>query len=650
MYYLKKMRFTVKKITFANIVSLLFLGLILAGIATSIYMNCVNRSLWLDEAMGAFSFSKRSFLQLWNGPLEWLQSAPLGWLYFEKTLTLLFGNTEFVLRCGSILGFVLCLFPLYYLLKRLSVSTALSLAACAFYANMPFILEYSNMFKPYIFDSFIVLLAAFLFQLFLSGRLHPAALGAMWSLLIWFSTPVCFIMGGLLLAAAISYLAEKNIRKLGPLIAIGAAILTSFAVHYIFWLGNEAIVAGMQDFWKGQNFPLIPTSLADLRKMKGMVGEILRHAGSHSRALLVLAVCTFFMAAAKKQTMIIGCYVGILLALFASWLNMFPIEDRMWTFSYGLLVLLTFYGLDCLEKTDTVWGRIVTCLFLGTLFYPQFHSTGALLAFFISFAISGLIRLDTAPTVRHYLSLILAILLVLSVHGIRQYLGKPDAVFRDSEELNSEIEYLKTNIKSGESVYVFFDSVPGFQYKNGYDNACLSGFENNVYFGNKRFNTEAEDEIARVISLDNVYIVSSHIWWNTRLSKLIDAIHENGYLQLVSFEHRTPLWFFCKNNEDSKIHVSYETESIKHIGKTAIVNIRLINDGPAYVNHEFENVYLVNMDTGELYALPKNIKPGTGVELTLSYDAASAPTFRLENEYGLICADSDFIPTPDGIS
>lgn len=134
---------------FENILNLIFLVITLMGAVTSIFMNFVDRSLWLDEAALAYSFSTRTFWNLWNGSLENIQFAPLGWLYFEKILAIIFGNTEFVVRIGSILGFVLTLILLWYLLKY-CFHIKYPLGACAFYANMPFILKYSNVFKPYI--------------------------------------------------------------------------------------------------------------------------------------------------------------------------------------------------------------------------------------------------------------------------------------------------------------------------------------------------------------------------------------------------------------------------------------------------------------------------------------------------------------------
>ena len=277
----------INRITFVKIVLLISLAVIAGGIATSIYMNWVNRSLWLDEAYLAYSFSKRSFFQLWNGPLEYMQSAPLGWLYFEKCFAVLFGNTEFVLRICSILGFVLTIVVLYCLLKQLSVTPVFCLSACAFYANIPFILKYSNVFKPYIFDGFVVLLAILVFHLYEQNRIRTWVLTLVWAVSIWFSTPVCFFEGGLLLSAGILCLIERDMRRLKVLISIGIAIVVSFAVCYFFWLGDNSIVTGMHNFWKDQNFPLIPTSLDDLRKLKGMVKELTIHFGNQSKTVLV---------------------------------------------------------------------------------------------------------------------------------------------------------------------------------------------------------------------------------------------------------------------------------------------------------------------------------------------------------------------------
>ena len=63
---------------------ILGLFMVVLGIGVSISMNCVGRSFWVDEAMLAYSFSERPLWKLTAAPFEWLQSAPVLYLYFAK--------------------------------------------------------------------------------------------------------------------------------------------------------------------------------------------------------------------------------------------------------------------------------------------------------------------------------------------------------------------------------------------------------------------------------------------------------------------------------------------------------------------------------------------------------------------------------------
>ena len=67
-----------------RVVAGLLILVCLCGIGTGIWINSVGRSLWLDEAMLADSFSNRTLGNLWNGAFDNKQIAPLGWLYLRK--------------------------------------------------------------------------------------------------------------------------------------------------------------------------------------------------------------------------------------------------------------------------------------------------------------------------------------------------------------------------------------------------------------------------------------------------------------------------------------------------------------------------------------------------------------------------------------
>ena len=94
--------------------------IIAAGIVTSVRMNLVGRSLWWDEAALAFSFSQRDLGNLTGEALELIQSAPVGWLYTVKILTLLLGNTDFVLRIPSMAAYVGILALLFWIFTKIS--------------------------------------------------------------------------------------------------------------------------------------------------------------------------------------------------------------------------------------------------------------------------------------------------------------------------------------------------------------------------------------------------------------------------------------------------------------------------------------------------------------------------------------------------
>jgi hypothetical protein len=72
---------------------------LLLGLAVVMRLRqfAVNRSLWLDEAMLAGNIVSRSYGELLR-PLADHQGAPLGWLWLERTVVLVFGDGERALR------------------------------------------------------------------------------------------------------------------------------------------------------------------------------------------------------------------------------------------------------------------------------------------------------------------------------------------------------------------------------------------------------------------------------------------------------------------------------------------------------------------------------------------------------------------------
>lgn len=154
---------------------------------------------------------------------------------------------------------------------------------------------------------------------------------------------------------------------------------------------------------------------------------------------------------------------------------------------------------------------------------------------------------------------------------------------------------------------------------------------------------DCKGELEKIIH-NKTYIAASHYLKERDLSELLKGVYENGYFQLVSFEHETPLFFYCNDLSDSKVHVSYEVAESSENGDTVSMIVRIHNDGEAYLNHNWETVRLVNCENNSWFEMEKNVAPGQSTDILISYEKGSNPLFCLRNEYGPICEGLEFCP------
>ncbi len=584
------------------------------GVYKSCWMNSLGVSLWLDEASLAFSFSKRSFWNLTSEILEWNQSAPVGWLYINKLLSIVFGNTEFVLRMFSVFSYTVTLILIYGISKKY-FHLRLPLLCPAYIASMSFALQYSIMFKPYVSDGMFTMITILAYLKYKEKNRKIGFLSFVWAILLWFSNPVCFVAGGLILSefsfALLRYAgkAKRNkfdntvfLSEIKPWILTSVILITSFLIYYFYWLRPVAIGAPMQDFWKGQNFPLFPKSVEDLSKMKSMKEEIFTHFCFLTPIMMFGLITTLIFGIYSKNRTVIGLYLGLLLMLFASSINMFPVEDRMWYYFYPLASLLFFIGIDKLFHFDNEKKGIATLI---------------VLAIFGLYVISG-------------------------NEGFERYTTK-DKVYRSGEELNYEIEYLRRNIKEDEKVYVYWYSAPGFQYKNGYDSFSIGNYDNNVIFGTSFF-YEGDDyqaEIKKITNAHNCYIAMSHMWWS-RVYGIKHDLPQFGWLELVRNDYNTPLLYWTDDIDNTKSRVNLSVSKKTEVDGVIRETIRIENIGETILNSQFSPVKLAAPEYGLLYDITKEIKPGKAVKIDVEYSADYSPVFKLVDATDKeVCPDAE---------
>ncbi len=588
---LKRLTKYVNLYTIANAV---FAFIIVRGIYTSIFMNSVNRSFWLDEYWLAESFSTRSFANLFlDGQFAHLQSAPLLWLYFEKTLTLLFGNTEYVLRIGSIIGFTGSIAALIFILAYFYKSK-IPLAAAALLANIPFFLQYSNVFKPYIFDGFVSLLILAAYGLWINQKLDTRWLALIWAILIWSAQPACFVIGGCISSEFLFSLAHKNRQELRKTLLLCVVIAVSFVIYYFIWVQRMTDVSMMRSigYWQGKFFILFPSSISELIQAKNFIINIF---SQFDRASLFIMSCTgagVLYSIWKRDKVLIAALLGILVALFASSLRMYPIQDRMWGFSYPIFIFVTFATIEGIVQRE----KALLCS----------------LALFLIIYIAG-------------------------QNGYKHY-SIASHVYWPVYEVNLEMDYLAKHMKPEDPIYVEEWTVPGFKYRNGYENRSFGGGTNNVIFGTTLFleQDKCQKEIEEVINYPKIWIVSTD---SKRMRFLIQAMHDKGYLELVSFIYDTPLWWYCQSLDDTKKHFSMAVTDVKNDGDFKQAVITITNDGEAYLNNRYDEIYLINNEDEKIYKINQLVAPKQSISVTVRYKASETPVYQLRSQYGKIAKD-----------
>lgn len=485
--------------------------IIFAAVYTSFKMNIGDRSLFLDEAMLAYSFSERSIFNLTSDIFDWNQSAPILYLYIVKIITLLFGNSEFTLRLFSFISFIILLLSAFYIQKRI-LKVKLPLLGTAFIASMKILLMYSNEFKPYMSDCTSILLTIIFYYLYTQKRINTYTFISLLIILLLISNPSCFFIGACLFVEFIDSCIKKDNKRIMTTIAIGVVILFSFFIYYLYWLKPVIDAGEMAEFWKEKHFPLIPLQIADIYKQKTLVLEIIRHLGIYQYLILAITIIGFFINILyKKNNIINAIYIGIFITLFVSMIEMYPIQDRLYLFFYPIIAILLFYCINELFNNNMTTNIV---------------------------------------------AITVSLILILSMDGIRFYSYKEN-LYRESEEINMAYDFIEKKIDSNESLYIYYHSIPGFFYRNKFDLTHING-NRNIILGNKIFNDsflQSQDvhnnilqDILKIEENSPTYILTSHVYplLFHRIEPILDSLNNKGDLSLVYDRYGTYIYYYTQ--------------------------------------------------------------------------------------------------------
>lgn len=439
------------------------------GIFFRLYQYLCNRSLWRDEA-------KLALLLLDNRLTDFLgpvaKPHPPGFFMIEKTITILFGNSEYSLRLFPLISGIIALFAFYYIIKRLLDKRIVPIAL-ALFCGMYSLIYFSVEVKQYSSD---VAIALILYSLvfYLSERkfdvIGTTLLALVGAVLIWFSYPSVFILGGIGLTFLVSSLFKKEWKTFFRVFTASFIWLCSFAVIYYLILRHLSSNELLQAYWSKHYFaPLMPTSISDLRWYTDNLLQnfeniyLLNLVNPALWAVVFLVGCLSFFLKNKKGFFLL--IIPILLALIASGLHKYPFSGRLLLFITPAIVIFLSKGLwEIIEVTKTKpETSIIVVILIGLLFFSSFFAKGS-------------------------------------------YFIKPIS----REEIKPVLVYIKEHQKEGDIVYVYYGAIDQFRYyAERYDFDLSRCYADTMIRENPlRYNFNYEV----ILDHERVWIIFSHVY------------------------------------------------------------------------------------------------------------------------------------------
>lgn len=474
-------------------------SIISIGVALRLIQYFLNRSLWIDEAFLALNITERSLPELLFQPLAYNQAAPIGFLLLEKLVTQGLGSSEYALRFVPLIAGIASLFLFYAVAKWFSRSLTVTIAL-ALFAISDRLIYFSSELKQYSSDVAIALLLFWAITRFEARMtvLSSILVGILGAIAIWFSHPAVFVLAELGSILAIENFIHQQWLKLSKIAAACSLWAVSFVSFY--WISLKPLTQNevLSDSWgsKGTFMPLPPLSLSDFRWFIDTFFEVFRNplgfylAGIAALAFMIGLTTSF----AKKRKKVLWLISPILVTLIASGLNKYPFREQLLLFIIPFVLLLIAEGV---QETITQTQQKISII-----------SISLIILLFIHPVCSAALNLVNPNNAQHPFQ-------------------------RVREDIKPVLAYLNQQWQKGDITYLYYASQYQFKYyanRFGFDlqpegktvqNAppgtwfepALSSYPPELIVGHyfRKNLTDLNDEIARLIGHDRVWLVFSHV-------------------------------------------------------------------------------------------------------------------------------------------
>jgi len=312
--------------------------LLLLGFILRLRQYLTLRSLWVDEAMLALNIIHRNFAGLFQ-PLDMNQGAPVGFLLIQKTVNLILGRHELVLRLFPFLAGIASLWLFYLLTKQITGKVG-GMVALALFAINPQLIYYSSENKQYIVDVAVTLallvMALPLFKPNVHSKmyLHLTLAGM---IALWLSHPALFVLAGIGSAILIQQL--KTREHIRWTISMGGIWLADFVILYFVNLRGLRGNSYLTEYWTEAFLPLPPDMAWLTSYFRESVQLQLGIAHLVWLASLLLFIGWIALYREARPSALTIAFI-LFFAFLASALHLYPVQGRLALFMIPLELIL----------------------------------------------------------------------------------------------------------------------------------------------------------------------------------------------------------------------------------------------------------------------------------------------------------------------
>lgn len=331
-------------------------ALVAVGAALRLQMYLFDRSFWWPEAALALNILRKSGWDL-LGPYEFHQAAPIGFVLVTKAATLVFGDSERVLRFPAFACGLVSL-PLFYMAARAYLSRGAGLLALAFFALSPSAIYWSANCKQYSSDLTFAIAALILGDWLVRheltrGRAAGAALLGVAG--VFFSFPFVFLLAGLAAGLGVDRLARRDWPGLSRVSAVVAAWATGVGVYHLVslrWVDTDGF---LRMFWADRFI-----TFSDWHHSYGLVASAfivpLDLVTVHPWPLIPIFVLGLLAVFVRLRSHALFLAVPVIALAIASLFQLYPFWHRMILFVLPLLLLPTCEGVAVIvQRMRSVW-------------------------------------------------------------------------------------------------------------------------------------------------------------------------------------------------------------------------------------------------------------------------------------------------------